>query len=203
MSPAKVAAWIESADVVIAADGGLLRVLETGYIPDIVIGDFDSVTLDQVHESTVSIVDSNQDSTDCKKLLDHLHARGGDHVTLICAEGDLTDHFLDTIHNAVRTDIGVSIGLERGTAWILKGPISVDIHAEVGRRASLLPLVDMVNVQFTGTKWEVDGKDMSVQGFTSISNQVSQPQLHVSFDKGAGYLFIESEHPNWNFRHFS
>ncbi len=197
MSPAKVAAWVESADLVIAADSGLLRVLEAGYIPDIVIGDFDSVSMDMVDQSTQIVVDHGQDNTDCAKLLDFVKGKGYSHVTLICAEGDLSDHFLDTIHCSVRTELNVLIGLERGHAHILKGPVELCIPTEIGKRTSLLPLETITNASLDGVQWSFTGQTLSVRGFTSISNQSTKPCLNISFDEGSAYLFVECDVPQW------
>lgn len=197
MSPAKVAAWVESADFVIAADSGLLRVLEAGYVPDVVVGDFDSVPVDMVHESSEVIIDSGQENTDCGKLLDFVKERGFSEITLICAEGDLSDHFLDTVHCSVRSDLKVSIGLERGHAHILKGPIACTIPTRVGMRVSLLPLETVTNASLSGVQWSFDNRELSVRGFTSISNLTIEPQLSLSFDEGSAYLFVECDVPHW------
>ncbi len=197
MSPARVAQWVESADVVIAADSGLLRVLEAGYVPDIVIGDFDSVSLDMIDRETKVVHDTGQDNTDCAKLLNFVESEAGSSVTLICAEGDLTDHFLDTIHSAVRSNVDVVIGLERGHAHILKGPVSKTFSTMVGARVSLIPLETISQASLGGVQWSFADQTLSVRGFTSISNASTEPLVSVSFLDGSGYLFIESEDVYW------
>ena len=197
MSAALVMAWVESADLVIAADSGLLRVLEAGYIPDVVIGDFDSVSLDLVAPETTAIIDLKQDDTDCSKLLKYVKDQGYTNVTLICAEGDLTDHFLDTVHCAVRTDVDVFIGLERGIAHVLTGPTYRRISTAPGKRVSMLPLETVTNASLSGVEWAFSGESLSVRGFTSISNIATESELQVSFDEGSAYLFVESDEPQW------
>lgn len=197
MSPARVAQWVESADVVIAADSGLLRVLEAGYVPDIVIGDFDSVSLDMIDRETRVIHDSGQENTDCAKLLDFVESEADRNVTLICAEGDLTDHFLDTLHSAVRSNLDVVIGLDRGHAHILKGPVSQTFSATVGKRVSFIPLETISHASLSGVQWSFEDQTLSVRGFTSISNASIEPLISVAFHDGSGYLFIESDEVYW------
>ena len=197
MSASKVAAWIESADVVIAADGGMLRVLESGFLPDIVVGDFDSFSLDMVDPKTITVVDQSQEDTDCAKLLSYCKSQGYSQVTLICAEGDLSDHFLDTVHCSVRTDLSVTIGLERGRAHILKGPFAGKFATEPGARVSFLPLETVDHATMSGVQWGFSDRSLSVRGFTSISNQATGNVVQLSFETGAGYLFIESTEPVW------
>ena len=197
MSASKISAWVESADLVIAADGGMLRVFEAGYIPDVVIGDFDSTSIESVSPESVAIVDKQQNSTDCGKLLAYVKDQGYSSITLICAEGDLTDHFLDTLHCSVRTDLHVHIGLERGIAHVLDGPVNQTIATEPGKRVSLIPLETVTNASMQGVRWEFSGQILSVRGFTSISNISVDSEVKVSFDEGSAYLFIESEEPEW------
>ena len=197
MSASKVAAWIESADVVIAADGGMLRVLESGFVPDIVVGDFDSFSVDMVDPNTITVVDQSQEDTDCAKLLTYCKSQGHSHVTLICAEGDLSDHFLDTVHSSVRSDLSVTIGLERGLAHILKGPFEGRFATEPGARVSFLPLETVDHATMSGVQWGFTDRSLSVRGFTSISNQATENEVQLSFEEGAGYLFIESADPIW------
>jgi len=197
MSPGKVSAWIESADVVVAADSGMLRVLEAGFVPDIVVGDFDSISIDMVDPKTITVIDQNQEDTDCAKLLSYCQSQGHFHVTLICAEGDMSDHFLDTVHCSVRTDLSVTIGLERGRAHILKGPFSGRFATNPGARVSFLPLESIHHASMSGVQWEFSDRTLSVRGFTSISNLATESEVNLSFESGAGYLFIESTEPFW------
>jgi thiamine pyrophosphokinase len=201
MTVAKVAAWVESADIVIAADSGMLRVLEAGFVPDVVIGDFDSVSLEQIGPGTEAIVDCQQDNTDCSKLLSYATSQGYSRIMLICAEGDLSDHFLDTIHCAVRCELEVSIGLERGIAHVLKGVTDETVSTEPGKRVSLLPLETVKNASLSGVQWNFESETLSVRGFTSISNIATESEVKVSFDEGSAYLFVESDAPEWKIIH--
>jgi thiamine pyrophosphokinase len=197
MTAAKVATWIEAADLVIAADGGMLRVLEAGYLPDIVIGDFDSISSDMISDEITAVEDKDQNSTDCAKLLNYVKSQGFSHITLVCAEGDLSDHFIDTVHCSVRTDLNVLLGLERGLAYILSGPTSKTVPAEPGRRVSMLPLESIKNASLSGVQWSFEGQELSVRGFTSISNAATESSVNVSFDEGSAYLFIETDALAW------
>lgn len=197
MSVAKVAAWVDSADIVIAADSGMLRVLEAGYVPDVVVGDFDSISIELVSPETKTVVDLQQDDTDCSKLLTYVKSQGYSRVTLICAEGDLSDHFLDTVHCAVRTDLDVWIGLERGIAHVLSGPIARKLKAKPGARVSMLPLETVHGAHLSGVEWPFTDQTLSIRGFTSISNKAVEDEVNVSFQEGSAYLFIECNDPCW------
>ena len=87
----------------IGADRGNLRLLKLGIIPQLAIGDFDSMThqefmgmKNQVPE--LRIFDTHKDNTDTelalKIALDHFHAR---HIHIYGATGGRIDHFLSNL----------------------------------------------------------------------------------------------------------
>ncbi|HLO98235.1 MAG TPA: thiamine diphosphokinase, partial [Fimbriimonas sp.] len=164
MAPSKIAAWLAEADFVIGADSGLLRVLEAGFVPDAVIGDFDSVPVEVADASTTTIVDRSQDITDCAKLLNYVASLGYKKVTLLCAEGSLSDHVLNTIHSAVQSSLNVRLALDRGVAFILKDGDEMTVQTEVDARVSLIPLEHVSAAWLSGVHWPLNGDSISPRG---------------------------------------
>lgn len=198
MSPARVAAWLSEADYVIGADSGLLRVLEAGFVPDAVIGDFDSVPVDVADAATQTIVDRSQDITDCAKLLGYLAEQGCDQVTLLCAEGSLSDHVLNTIHSAVQSKLKVRLALDRGIAFILKDGDEKIVDVEVGARVSLIPLEKISKATLTGVFWPLHDAELSPRGQASISNRATASVVTARVSDGSGYLFVEMAQTYWD-----
>lgn len=189
--------WAVESDVILAADSGFLRTLEAGFVPDIAVGDFDSVPPEIAGTALVSHYDSGQDDTDCAKLLRYAEGMGYERVTLICTEGDLMDHQLDAIHAAARSNLNVRFALNRGIGVVLKGQQSLSFEVSKGSRVSLLPITDCSNVSLIGAKWSFENQNMSPLGFTSISNEASQELIRVHIQSGVSYLFIECDSPIW------
>lgn len=193
MAPAQVADWCASADCIIAADSGLFNVLEAGFVPDILAGDFDSVPQEMRERFESLDLSDDQDTTDCQKLLGLVKNFGYESVTLIGTEGDLVDHMLDTIHSATRVDLRVRVGLIRGTAYILRGPQNFNVTSKEGKRVSMLPIENAVGCSLAGVQWPFEGRELSPSGFTSISNQALCGSVQASIESGSVYLFVESD----------
>ncbi len=81
----------EADDSVIAADGGLLHTARLGLVPDVVIGDFDS--LGHVPEgSDVITLPVEKDMTDMQAAVEVARARGCHRFVLFGATGGRPDH---------------------------------------------------------------------------------------------------------------
>ena len=193
--------FVEASDYVIAADSGLLRLMEIGALADCALGDFDSLNATVPTQPSLIAAarafhaDFGQDDTDCANLLRWAHSVGATTLTLTCLEGDLLDHTLDALHTCARLGelFGgqIRIGLSRGFGYVLNA-YSDDrsFSAQPGARVSLLPLSGDVKASLTGVRWPVTDEVLSPTGFTSISNEATGDVLTVQVGSGSAFLFI-------------
>lgn len=83
-------------DFVIAADSGLSLCIEAGIVPDLVIGDMDSLEdpslLDAIPEGKIRRWPRDKDYTDTELALAEMRRRGIDRVTLVGGCGGRLDH---------------------------------------------------------------------------------------------------------------
>ena len=82
----------ESADYIIAADGGQNRAREFGLQPDCVIGDFDSTTLNEDFDCLYITYPAEKDLTDTEAALTHALEKGCRNVILLGGMGGRLDH---------------------------------------------------------------------------------------------------------------
>lgn len=191
--------WANSADRILAADGGCDRLLEFGFEPDLTIGDLDSIS-DHARDSQQNVIhDPNQDSSDADKLLRLAEDEGASRITLVGIEGDLLDHTLGALSSAVRSRLNVRIALRRGMAWVLKGGDSVEVSITPGARVSLLPLNPCQGVEMAGVKWPLHRADLDTTGLISLSNQSDSDTVWAHVGSGCAFLFVERDHavPDW------
>lgn len=190
--------WARSADVVLAADGGADRSLAAGVTPTATVGDLDSLVASV--EAARAVRDSDQDSSDCDKLLALAQRMGHTHITLIGAEGDRLDHVLGALSSAVRSTLFVRLALRRGLGWVLRGPIDFSIEAGADELVSLMPLEACENVTLTGVRWPLSEARLSAGGLVSLSNRALGGPLTVEIGQGAALLTAlspERETPAW------
>ena len=87
----------ESADYIIAADGGQNRAREFGLQPDCVIGDFDSTTLNEDFDCLYITYPAEKDLTDTEAALTHALEKGCRNVILLGGMGGRLDHTMGNI----------------------------------------------------------------------------------------------------------
>ena len=86
-------------DVLIAADSGVDAAHGLGLDPDVVVGDFDSVTqaaLDYARRAGAMVIPASRDKdfTDTELAIDHAASLGASHITVVSSGGGRLDHTL-------------------------------------------------------------------------------------------------------------
>lgn len=194
----RLATWANGADFLIAADGGSNRLGAAGFRPHVIVGDLDSVTEPVAGVEVVKV--SEQDSSDCDKLLRFAADRGFPSITLISIEGDQLDHVLGTLSSALRASLPVRLALRRGVAWVLRPGDEIAFEATQGTRISLMPLTACDEVDLFGVEWPLDRAALSPDGLVSLSNRAKGGMVRAFVGKGGAALFVSGadwERPFW------
>jgi thiamine pyrophosphokinase len=192
--------WTDTADCIIAADAGADILNEAGIEPQLIIGDMDSVSPHVLESIPNQLRISDQDTTDCDKLLAQVQKEGHAAVTLAGIEGDRPDHVLAILHSAARSSLDVRLAYRRGVGWIVDAGHSRRIQTRPGRRASLLAIEPCHGVYLSGVMWPLENARLSLLGGTSISNRTEAEDISVTVTEGAALLFLEvpkEELPVW------
>ena len=170
---------------VIAADGGVYAVLESGWAPDLVIGDMDSsgdlpADMRRLHLT-------GQDDTDFEKCLKRINA------PLIIGFGFLDarlDHTLAAIHALVALPHDAPILLLGATDMLLRLRGDITFPATAGERVSIWPLGRQRFQRSRGLRWSLDGLEMAPGQLVGTSNVATGGDVEIVADGGAGYALI-------------
>jgi len=191
--------WMDSATLVVAADGGARHVLAAGRSPDFVIGDLDSFKESGLNMSETVILERDQNTSDCDKLLAFVAAKNARFASLICVEGDRLDHVLATLSSCVAASLEIRLIMPRNLAWIIQENSSKNIQIERGRKVSVIPL-GRATVSLTGTEWPLEKAEVGLGGLVSLSNVAAAGAVECTVHEGAVALFSESrpgDAPTW------
>lgn len=182
---AQLSALLTEFDVVVAADSGADWLRAVGRLPDVLIGDLDSVSEatraaippERVHPIT------EQNSTDFDKAVRSIAA------PLIIGIGFLggqVDHLLAAMTVMARyPDRAILLVGDRDVVAHL--PPQIDLPLAAGTRVSLYPMRPVTGVS-TGLHWPIDGLELSPGGRVGTSNRADGP---VSIKpEGPGLLII-------------
>ncbi len=170
---------------VVAADGGAAILIESGHMPEAVIGDFDS--LEQRYRDQIPLRHlfpvREQDSTDFDKALRHIQAPV---VLGVGFLGARVDHQLAAFNTLVRLQ-DRSCVLLGAHEVVFHAPPQIALSLDPGQIVSLFPL-RRVTGRSRGLEWPIDGLVLEPDGRVGTSNRaVSDVELQVD---GPGLLVI-------------
>ena len=173
---------------VLAADGGINTAVNAGLLPQMVIGDMDSVTdLDQLPVSVRQIRLSGQDDTDFEKCLRLIKA------PLIVGVGFLDgrlDHSLAALDAMARLDHNRPILLAGSYDVVLRLKGNTKLLIDRGSRVSVWPLGCQHFIRSQGLDWPLDGLTMQVGHRNGISNRTNAKTVSITAGEGDGYVVI-------------
>jgi len=185
----------------VAADGGALLLESIGFLPDVIIGDFDSLTdlqCQHYEKMGVTIIKYpvEKDETDGELALQYCKEKNLDKIIIIGFAGGRLDQQLANIfllEYAFRNGMTAFIkepGLEMGI--IEKEKI---FFQKIGAELSLIPLDKKVTgVTITGCKYLLEAGSLSRYKTRGISNIIEQEKAVITVEKGLLlYVLNQSE----------
>lgn len=143
-----VAARVRSCDYFIAADSGARHAAALGLVPNLLIGDMDSLDselLRALDDSGTScrVYRPEKDETDGELAVSAAIEAGADEVLIFGIQGDRLDHFLGVLSLLKRLlDAGVPAVMvsENQDIWLVQGEAHLDLP--IGSLISFIPFGD-------------------------------------------------------------
>jgi thiamine pyrophosphokinase len=189
---------------VIGADGGARRIERAGRLPDLIVGDGDSLDPDELERfgergTAVQLHPVEKDESDTELALRAALEHGATHVRLLGAlGGERVEHAIaNLLLLAAGWLDGVDAGLLVGGSTIRRigtvdGPGSTPLAGRVGDYVSLLPLDDPVQGIFThGLRYPLDGESLPLGSTRGLSNQKLAQEAEVRSERGR-LLIVET-----------
>lgn len=189
---------LETADIIICADGGAIHAMHLGVTPDYIIGDFDSIHSDILNhykqKKEVAIIeDHDQEKTDLELAINLAETLDPKEISIYGALGRRIDHTLANLYalTKIESDVKTRIIDKTNTVELIDKPES--ISGEKGDIISIIPISHMKNFILTGFKWNVDQIDTK-PGWFGVSNRLEKSDASVSFSEGK--LLLVRVRPN-------
>lgn len=179
-------------DMVIAADSGVDSAFALGLVPDVVIGDLDSVSdagLARVRTSGITVLSSptDKDLTDTELALAHLLEISATHATLLSPGGGRLDHahgVLSALASPVLAPVSIDAVIDTAHVTVLHGSTT----RRVPQRSPITALHAMNGVArgitTTGFRWNLNGEDLAPWVSRGVSNEMIESDATVSVNEG-------------------
>ncbi len=175
---------LQSAEHLIAADGGLRHIRNLGLKPHLVIGDLDSISDDDskwILKNKIPIrkFPMKKDQTDLELALLDAAERGGDPITVVGALGGRIDQTLTNIFLLLMPELqGTDVRFDDGHEEIFLIQHHSAIIGKKGDTVSLLPLLSAVaGIKTRGLKYPLKDEILFPERSRGVSNE-------MEFDQG-------------------
>ena len=181
-------------DCIIAADKGLEFLYQQNIVPDVIVGDFDSVSKKilshYVGEKTISIYqhDSKKDSSDTELAIEVAMELEHKELFILGATGNRLDHFwgnVQSLKKALDTGAKGIIWDSKNKVRLLSQDFKLKKSESFGSYFSLFPLGETVeNVSLEGAKYPLENEGLTPWNSRFISNEIVEEELKITFDSG-------------------
>lgn len=189
--PASALDGLSDVDLVVAADSGLDHAEGLGIKPDVVVGDFDSVSVDALarFDGPVERHPVAKDATDLELALQRAVEVGPDRIVVLGGHGGRLDHFLANALVLTTVPPGIVVEWRAGSATIHVVRTVIDLIGEKGDKVSLVPVGgDVSGVSTEGLRWPLSDASLTSGSTLGVSNEFARPSASV--EVGSGTLLV-------------
>ncbi|MBI5964338.1 MAG: thiamine diphosphokinase [Chloroflexi bacterium] len=187
----KARTFLHDDDFIIAVDGGTRHALALGRIPNVLIGDLDSVTDEErrkMKESNAEIFQFPRDKneTDLELAIQHAQILNPEQIIILAALGGRLDQTLGNISLLSDTQHATrNIRLDDGIEEVFFCCKHAQINGANGDIVSLIPWQgEVTGVVTTDLKWRLQNETLYPQKTRGISNEMTGNTATVQIESG-------------------
>lgn len=179
----------------IAADKGLEFFMETGLAPDVIVGDFDSLSekgkiyLDTLQNVEILRLKPEKDDSDTQSATNLAIQKGSANILLLGSTGSRLDHIianLELLSMGENKGVSVTMADSNNYVTLIKSGTVLERENQFGQFVSFFPVGGEVEgLTLEGFKYPLYDHHLTVadSGLT-VSNEIISPMARVTFTKG-------------------
>lgn len=190
--------------ILMAADRGLDFFKETGLVPDIVDGDFDSVSgngkkyLESLSETEIIKLQSEKDDTDTQSAVNLAIKKGAKSILILGATGGRLDHFLGNLGLLTLgrlKNVEIAMADEQNYICLVRSGTQLLKERQFGKYVSFFPVGDKVEgLTLTGFKYPLEKYCLTIAdcGLT-VSNEIKDDFAQITYEKGSLLMIMSRD----------
>jgi thiamine pyrophosphokinase len=180
-----------SADFIICADGGANHAKRIGILPDLIIGDFDSVSKETLKffRNVRRIKEPDQDTTDLEKSILYCISHGIRSANVIGASGDRIDHTTAGLGCFKKFGHQISLRMIDALGELTRIDGEVHLLMTIGEKLSLIPVDQCTGIRTYNLKFCLDGEILEIGTREGVSNSALAENVSISVEQGTLLLY--------------
>lgn len=190
----------KESDFILCADGGTDHCLKASLMPDMIIGDLDSISKDSlkvIYDNKIPIekFPVKKDATDSELSIDYLISKKFTDITLVGAMGNRMDHTLSNIlllSKLHEKGIKGKIIDESNTIYMVDEELV--LTKEEDSYVSVIPITNLgAIITLKGFEYKLDKVKIKFGSTYGISNKIIGDKAHVIVHEGACLVFVSKD----------
>lgn len=179
---------LNSYDFICVTDGAYNHLLNLNIKPNLVCGDFDSIT--EIPKNITTIHTPNQNFTDFDKALQLIKNKGFKAVDIYGASGKEPDHFLGNIHTALqyKNNLNLTFFDNYGSYFFIENYFKT--KNVLGKTVSLIPFFEAKNITTKGLQYSLKKEDLTFGKRIGTRNKATKDEIEISFSEGNLLVYI-------------
>lgn len=188
-------------DFIVCADGGARHAIEMDIIPDVVLGDFDSMPehVQDVLQGTKCDFykyPAEKDQTDTELALNWCLKENPDEIILLGALGQRLDHSLANIFLLAKVTDGISVRIINEHNEIRFVRDKTILEGCPGEYVSLLPATpEIKGISTKGLKYMMRTDSLEMGTSRGVANEMVGEQASIELDEGVGIVIQAWDKP--------
>lgn len=184
--------YLKNCNFIIAADGGANYLRTMNIVPDLIIGDLDSIKKTNLayfkNKSDILRI-REQSTTDFEKSLLYCINENKNNLIVFGTSGNRSDHSLNNFSILKRYYKKLDIRLISGDYEILYVKKKITFPYRTKETVSLLGMPKAVNVNSKGLKYKLINTDLEFGIKEGALNESTSSEISIEFDSGCLLLF--------------
>lgn len=188
--------YIEDVDHVVAVDGGSRHIKGLGVVPDVLLGDFDSIgSLDAFVETYPNLevreFPPRKNFTDSELAVEYAIEQAPELVTMLGCIGSRMDHTMATVFLLKKfLDAGIRARIVNEYNEIVLIASDTDIYGKAGDTLSIVPISGKASgITLRGLEYPLNDATLVLGSSTGVSNVFVEDKARVELKEGLLLVF--------------
>ncbi|PIP15213.1 thiamine diphosphokinase [Candidatus Roizmanbacteria bacterium CG22_combo_CG10-13_8_21_14_all_35_9] len=188
---------VSQKDVIVCADGGVKHVIKLGLIPQVIIGDGDSISKDLKKKLLKNKINwikypVKKDKTDFELVVDYVLKNKYQELIIFGLLGDRLDHLLANIFLLAKifsqNDL-LKIKIIEGKQEAFFVNKEIELKGEIGDIISLITLTDnFQNISTEGLEYKLSNESLFFGSTRGVSNIMLGKSAKITIKKGTALI---------------
>jgi thiamine pyrophosphokinase len=191
LAPSLIEKVVKSSDFIICVNGGYKNAMDADIVPDLIMGDLDSVDKDKVEYARktgipIRTFPAKKDESDLELALEEAVKMNPSQINIAGAMGKRFDHTLFNIMLLFKyVKKGLLITVLGNEEEIFIAENNINIENRKGKTVSLLPFTpEVTNVRIEGFYYPLEGEILHMGSTRGLSNIITKDSASIRYDEG-------------------